>query len=129
MSSLQVCLHTFVFRYVQLGQKANERTRVICHHLDRTDGISKNGSWHFFLRKVCGPKKGLTEVVIFVCLGMGLPKSLGPLPANAAGQLYVLGHDGDSLGVNSTQVGILKETHQVGFRGLLQCHYSTGLES
>ncbi len=29
------------------------------------------------------------------------------------------GHDGDALGVDGTQVGVLEERDQVGFRGLL----------
>jgi hypothetical protein len=38
-------------------------------------------------------------------------------------------HDGDTLGVDSTQVGILKETDQVCFRCLLQCQDSGRLEA
>jgi hypothetical protein len=38
---------------------------------------------------------------------------------DAAGKLDVLGHDGDTLGMDFAQVGVLKETNQVGLRGLL----------
>ncbi|KAK3020447.1 hypothetical protein RJ639_047571 [Escallonia herrerae] len=49
--------------------------------------------------------------------------SLSPFTADSASKLDVLGHDGDPLGVNSAQVGVLEETHQVGLRRLLQrCH-------
>ena len=41
----------------------------------------------------------------------------------------VLGHDGDSLGVDGTQVGVLKETNKVGLTSLLESHDSRGLES
>ena len=45
------------------------------------------------------------------------------------GKLDVLGHDSDTLGVNSAKVGVLKETHQVGLGRLLQCHHSRRLEA
>ena len=54
---------------------------------------------------------------------------LSTLATDAAGQLDVLGHDGDTLGVDGTQVGVLEETHQVSLRGLLQSHDGRGLES
>ena len=49
--------------------------------------------------------------------------------ANAAGQLDVLGHDGDTLGVDGAQVGIFKESHEVGFRSFLQSSDGSGLET
>ena len=54
---------------------------------------------------------------------------LGTFSTDAAGQLNVLGHDGDTLGVDGAQVGVLKETNQVGLRSLLQGHDSAGLET
>uniref|UniRef100_A0AAQ4RNK7 Core Histone H2A/H2B/H3 domain-containing protein n=2 Tax=Gasterosteus aculeatus aculeatus TaxID=481459 RepID=A0AAQ4RNK7_GASAC len=44
------------------------------------------------------------------------------LPADAAGQLDVFGHDGDPLGVDGAQVGVLEQAHQVSLAGLLQSH-------
>lgn len=38
------------------------------------------------------------------------------------------GHDGDSLGVDGAQVGVLKEPHQVDFACLLQCPDGGALE-
>ena len=35
---------------------------------------------------------------------------------DSAGQLNVLGHDGDKLGVDGTQVDVFKQTHEVSFR-------------
>ena len=32
------------------------------------------------------------------------------LTADASGELHVLGHDGDTLGVDGTEVGVLEET-------------------
>ena len=55
-------------------------------------------------------------------------KSLGPLATDSAGQLDVLGHDGDSLGVDGAEVGVLEESHQVGLAGLLQSHHGGALE-
>ena len=58
--------------------------------------------------------------------------SLGRLCAlatDAAGKLDVLGHDGDTLGMDGAQVGVLKETNQVSLRGLLESHDSRGLET
>eukprot|EP01093_Parvamoeba_rugata_P015393 TRINITY_DN53_c1_g1_i1.p2 TRINITY_DN53_c1_g1~~TRINITY_DN53_c1_g1_i1.p2 ORF type:complete len:158 (+),score=0.17 TRINITY_DN53_c1_g1_i1:65-538(+) len=45
---------------------------------------------------------------------------LGALSADAAGQLDVAGHDGDALGVDGAQVGVLEESHEVGLGGLLE---------
>lgn len=61
-------------------------------------------------------------VVFFVLLLVLLDKnmiSLSTLATNATGQLNVLGHNGDTLGVNGAQVGVLKQTDQVGLRGFL----------
>ena len=54
---------------------------------------------------------------------------LGPLSADAPGQLDVLGHDGDTLGVDGGKVGVLKETNQVGLSSLLQGQDGRGLEA
>ena len=54
---------------------------------------------------------------------------LGTLSTDPPGELDVLGHDGDPLGVDGTQVGILKETNQVSLRGLLEGHDGGGLET
>ena len=54
---------------------------------------------------------------------------LGALSADTAGQLDVLGHDGDTLGVDGAQVGVLEETHQVSLAGLLQSHDGGALEA
>ena len=54
---------------------------------------------------------------------------LSPLTTDSAGQLDVLGHDGHTLGMDGTQVGVLKETNQVSLRSLLQGHDGRALES
>ena len=55
--------------------------------------------------------------------------SLSPLATDTAGQLDVLGHDGNPLGVDGAQVGVLEESHQVGLAGLLQSHHGRALEA
>ncbi|CAG6022232.1 unnamed protein product [Menidia menidia] len=58
-----------------------------------------------------------------------LPEGLSPLTADAAGQLDVFGHDGDPLGVDGAQVGVLEQPHEVGLAGLLQGHDGGALEA
>ena len=55
--------------------------------------------------------------------------NLSTFSTDSPGELDILGHDGDSLGVDGAQVGVLKETNQVGLASLLQSHNSAGLES
>ena len=45
------------------------------------------------------------------------------------GELNILWHDSDTLGMDGAQVGVLKETNQVSLRGLLESHDSRGLET
>lgn len=51
--------------------------------------------------------------------------SLGTLPTDSPGKLDILGHDGDTLSVDGTQVSVFKEPNKVSFRGLLRCQKST----
>ena len=54
---------------------------------------------------------------------------LGTLSTDTASQLDVLGHDGDTLGVDGAQVGVLEQTNQVSLAGLLQSHDGGALEA
>ncbi len=54
---------------------------------------------------------------------------LSALSADAARQLDVFGHDGDSLSVDGAQVGVLEQTDQISLAGLLQGHDSGALEA
>ena len=45
---------------------------------------------------------------------------LSTLATDPSGQLDVLWHDGDTLGVDGAQVGVLKQADQVSLRCLLQ---------
>ena len=53
---------------------------------------------------------------------------LCPLTTDAAGQLNVFGHDGDPLGMDGCQVGVLKKADQVRLSSLLEGQDSAGLE-
>ena len=55
--------------------------------------------------------------------------NLSALATDAAGQLDVLGHDGDALGVDGGQVGVLEETDEVGLGGLLEGQDGRRLEA
>ena len=55
--------------------------------------------------------------------------NLSTLAADPAGQLHVLGHDGHTLGVDSSQVGVLKQADQVGLSSLLQRQHCRALEA
>jgi len=51
-------------------------------------------------------------------------QNLSTFSTDTSCQLDVLGHDGDTLGVDGAQVGILKETDKVSFRCFLESHDS-----
>ena len=57
-----------------------------------------------------------------------LCSDLSSLSTDPPGELDVLGHDGDPLGVDGAQVGVLKQTNKVGLAGLLEGHDGRGLE-
>ena len=55
--------------------------------------------------------------------------NLSALATDAAGQLDVLGHDRDALGVDRGQVGVLEEADEVGLGGLLERQDGRRLEA
>ena len=55
-------------------------------------------------------------------------EDLSPLATDSPGQLNILGHDGDPLGVDGAQVGVLKESHKVGLAGFLEGSHGGALE-
>ena len=59
----------------------------------------------------------------------GLRKCSSALAPDAAGKLDVLGEDGDALGVDRAQVGVLKKRREVRLRGLLHRHDGVRLEA
>jgi histone H3 len=56
-------------------------------------------------------------------------EKLRALATETAGQLDVLGLDGDTLGVDGAQVGVLEERDKVGLNGLLESTDGRGLEA
>jgi len=55
--------------------------------------------------------------------------SLRALSTDTAGKLNILGHDGNTLCVDSTQVSILEESNKVCLSGLLKCKNGRSLET
>merc|ERR1719422_317275 len=62
----------------------------------------------------------LAQAIHSPLLGSRSAAALGPLSADPPGELDVLGHDGDPLGVDGAQVGVLEEADQVGLGRLLE---------
>ena len=56
-------------------------------------------------------------------------RDLRSFSSDSSSELDVLGHDGDSLGVDGAQVGVLEEADEVGFGGFLESQDSGALES
>ena len=54
---------------------------------------------------------------------------LGTLSTNTTGKLNILGHDSNTLCMDSTQVGILKESDKISLSSLLKSKYSGRLET
>lgn len=53
---------------------------------------------------------------------------LSTLSTDPPSQLDVLGHDGDSLGVDSAEIGVFEKTYEISFTSLLKSHNSGALE-
>lgn len=47
-------------------------------------------------------------------------KSSEPVTADSLGELKVSGHDGDSLGMDGTEVGVFEEGDEVGLSSFLK---------
>ena len=56
-------------------------------------------------------------------------KHLSTFSTDTASQLDVLGHDGDTFGVDSAQVGVLEQSNEVGLASLLEGQDSGALEA
>ena len=52
-----------------------------------------------------------------------------PVSADAFGELEILGHNGDSLGVDGAEVGVFEERDEVGLGGFLEGEHCLALES
>ena len=58
-----------------------------------------------------------------------LREKLSTFATDTTGQLDVLWHDGDTLGVDSAQVGVFEETNEVSLGSFLQSHDGGRLEA
>jgi len=56
------------------------------------------------------------------------PLDSRPLAPNSTRKLEILGRDGDALGVNGRQVGVLEQSHEIGLARALQRHDGVRLE-
>jgi len=55
------------------------------------------------------------------------PASAAPYAPDSSGELNILLHDGDTLGVDGAQIGVLKQVHQEGLGSLLERKDGLGL--
>ena len=69
--------------------------------------------------------KFLWEDLVVLKRTLDVQVELISLSTDAAGELDILGHDGDSHGIYGTQVAVFKQPDQVGFPGLLESHDGT----
>ena len=53
----------------------------------------------------------------------------GSLSSDSSGELHILWHDGNSLGVDSAEVGVFEKSDHVSFSGFLEGKDGVGLES
>ena len=70
--------------------------------------------------------------MVFKNTGCGcqvLRARLGALATDAAGELDVLGHDGHTLGVDGSKVGVLEKTNKVSLGRLLKSEHGGTLEA
>jgi histone H3 len=56
-------------------------------------------------------------------------ENLRSLATDATGKLNILGHDGDTLGMDSAKIGVLKKANKVSLSGLLKGKDGRSLES
>jgi len=54
--------------------------------------------------------------------------NLSTFSTDTASELDILWHDGDTLGVDSAQIGVLKQSNEVSLTGLLESSNSSRLE-
>mmetsp|Transcript_10853 Transcript_10853/g.27292 ORF Transcript_10853/g.27292 Transcript_10853/m.27292 type:complete len:242 (+) Transcript_10853:561-1286(+) len=130
-------------------EKDNRSKPRIREFAIRTEGLFRSkGIFIFFTklknqrlqiqqRLITWTRRGVKEHLLFFStfhFSVFLPgpsydqPDLSALTTDAAGKLDVLGHDGDPLGVNRAQVGVLKEPDEVGLRRLLEREHGGALE-
>ena len=118
-------LASLVMRIIEMPGAARRKVLYLSNLITRITASQARGKKHIHF-----PIKDSDWVIInlYVLVG-GLEKGrlvcevgvgkLSTLSTDTAGKLDVLGHDGDTLGMDGTQVGVLKEADEVSLTGLL----------
>ena len=88
--------------------------------------VTQLGSKDNLFRGNCGPQKGRWGVG---SVGWRESYFLGTFTTDSAGELDVLWHDGNALGVDGAKVGILEKTDEVSLGSLLEGHDGGALEA
>ena len=86
-----------------------QRLCALCHHR-YGDDIDKGAS---------SSDRGFFLYTPFCFELLKCSASSSTLTTDTTRQLNILGHDGDALGVDGTQVGVLEKTDEVSLGGLL----------
>ena len=68
-------------------------------------------------------------VAIKIAVFWSTEEDLGTFSTDSSGQLDVLGHDGDTFGMDGTQVGVFEKSDEVSFRCFLKGRDSRALET
>ena len=71
----------------------------------------------------------LNDLVVLKRTKKFLRECLSTLTTDTTSKLDVFGHDGDTLGVDSAQVGVFEETNEVSLGSFLESHHGRGLEA
>jgi histone H3 len=85
--------------------------------------------WVDFRKSSCVFRDAQSDESLFFGVMSRLRSLLRSLSADAAGELNVFRHDGNTLGVNGAQVGVLEETNEVSLRSLLKGEDGRSLEA
>jgi hypothetical protein len=83
------------------------------------------------LRSGASPYERFEDVwgVVDIFIILSSKDSSESFSSNSSGELDVFGHDGDSSGVDGTEIGIFEETDEVSFGGFLESEDGGTLES
>jgi len=93
-----------------------KNSKFISTHQNSYENIQK--SWFFWLFANFGDRISKNAI--------GLTSE--PVSSDSLGELEVSGHDGDSLGVDGAEVGVLEERDEVSLSGLLKGEHGRALE-
>ena len=81
------------------------------------------------LQVMCAMYQLIRYILRANCTNQAKGAHLRALATDAAGELDVLGHDGNTLGVDGAEVGVLEEANEVGLGGLLEGKDGRSLEA